>query len=109
MTHDFSCRERKILSLSVETHFYSLHFRSIFCKRTASSKVDASVLKESLAAPLSPMPELSTGTGDLSNVGVTPIQKKKMKLYKQTPQLSEVIAVTCQHKSVLHLKFSFLF
>ena len=45
----------------------------------------------------------------VSNVGVTPIQKKKMKLYKQTPQLSEVIAVTCQHKSVLHLKFSFLF
>ena len=53
------------------------------------------MLKESLAAPLSPVPELSTGAGhnssrDLSSVGVTPIQKKKRKLYKQTPQLSEV-------------------
>ena len=104
-------------SLVERERFYPYLSRLIFTRytlgpssaRTASSKVDASVLKESLAAPLSPMPELSTGTGDLSNVGVTPIQKKKMKLYKQTPQLSEVIAVTCQHKSVLHLKFSFLF
>ena len=103
-------------SLVERERFYPYLSRLIFTRytlgpssaRTASSKVDASVLKESLAAPLSPMPELSTGTGDLSNVGVTPIQKK-MKLYKQTPQLSEVIAVTCQHKSVLHLKFSFLF
>ena len=87
----------KICSLSAKTHFYSLHFRSISRKRTASSKAEASVLKESLAAPLSPVPELSTGAGhnssrDLSSVGVTPIQKKKRKLYKQTPQLSEVIA-----------------
>ena len=73
------------------------NFRSISRKRTASSKAEASVLKESLAAPLSPVPELSSGAGhnssrDLSSVGITPIQKKKRKLYKQTPQLSEVIA-----------------
>ena len=71
-------------------------FRSTSRKRTASSKAEASVLKESLAAPLSPVPELSAGhnsSRDLSSVGVTPIQKKKRKLYKQTPQLSEVFIV----------------
>ena len=71
-------------------------FRSTSRKRTASSKAEASVLKESLAAPLSPVPELSAGhnsSRDLSSVGVTPIQKKKRKLYKQTPQLSEVFII----------------
>ena len=52
-------------------------------------------MKESLAPPLSPVPELSAGAGhnssrDMSSVGVTPIQKKKRKLYKQTLLLSEV-------------------
>ena len=76
--------------------FHTYMCRSTSRKRTASSKTEASVLKESLAAPLSPVPELSAGhnsSRDLSSVGVTPIQKKKRKLYKQTPQLSEVFIV----------------
>ena len=85
----------KHIKISKSKGFSFVLYRSTSRKRTASSKAEASVLKESLAAPLSPVPELSTGTGhnssrDLSSVGVTPIQKKKRKLYKQTPQLSEV-------------------
>ena len=46
---------------------------------------------------LSPVPETSApghdSSRDVSHIGATPVQKKKRKLYKQTPQLSEVSAV----------------
>ena len=82
------CQCDKIQSAHEETNYK--HFvRSISRKRIASSKAESSLLKESLAAPLSPVPELASGV-NTSSVEATPLQKKKRKLYKQTPQLSEV-------------------
>ena len=51
------------------------------------------MLKESQLLALSPVPEAAAShnsSRDISSVGATPVQKKKRKLYKQTPQLSEV-------------------
>ena len=65
-------------------------------KRGATNKTEASILKETQISALSPVPEAGVShnsSRDISNVGVTPVQKKKRKLYKQTPQLSEVSAV----------------
>ena len=65
-------------------------------KRAATNKTEASILKETQISALSPVPEAGVShnsSRDISNVGVTPVQKKKRKLYKQTPQLSEVSAV----------------
>ena len=62
-------------------------------KRGAAAKAEASVLKESQLLALSPVPEAAAShnsSRDISSVGATPVQKKKRKLYKQTPQLSEV-------------------
>ena len=70
-------------------------FRSVSRKRAAATKSDASVLKHETGGVLSPVPETrvtcaSVDTLDNSGIAATPALKKKRKLYKQTPQLSEV-------------------
>jgi len=68
--------------------------RSTSRKRGVSSRAEATVLRESQVSQLSPVPEQSqvshVSDGHVSSVAATPVQKKKRKLCKQTPQLSEV-------------------
>merc|ERR1711973_505086 len=71
--------------------------RSTSRKRAVSSRTEASILRESQVSQLSPVPEQShvshVSDGHVSSVAATPVQKKKRKLYKQTPQLSEFAGI----------------